>query len=473
MTGTQVFQREYFALLDDVFTRLTGEKYSAYATIDGFDANVRPKGHTVALHFGRNYPQVLEELRAFYSKHRLEPFRQAKDIEGLKFVLGGSGRFLASHYNSVRRMLLYADTILLPDPVLPWIEAPREEEEFYLIWLLRSIHTLLYLKPLVDADLPSPAIYVFPSWEKSLERQDQVTREGISNLSLGIFNLALKHSFSRIEDVAEYARTQPSRFLTKIEHARAFIAPGGSAGEPLKDALSKYKSDIRTWRSESFQAQLKPLSDAQLVFIGVLERIAPQFHLLENSRELGANPLTALPVHWHYYNLVTRSLANRLVVDKVITRSSVKIMHGLNQPSLHWLGRVPMDVLVRMRQERENEDFRMKLHSYVSELHDASLEDLDVTSREVTRGIKSLLARHQKELSKIVEKHHEKHMQTAAGAWISLAGMFVPALAPFLGTAAPLALIGKYAVDKLQEKREIKAISHSLMGVLAEANQEV
>jgi hypothetical protein len=46
----------------------------------------------------------------------------------MKLVLGGSSRFLESQLNAVRQLLLYADTVLIPDPILPWIEVDRSEE---------------------------------------------------------------------------------------------------------------------------------------------------------------------------------------------------------------------------------------------------------------------------------------------------------------------------------------------------------
>jgi hypothetical protein len=55
---------------------------------------------------------------------------------------------------------------------MPWLERDRREERFRHVLLLKAVHTLLQLKPLVDADLRYPPVVVFPSWEKSLEEHD-------------------------------------------------------------------------------------------------------------------------------------------------------------------------------------------------------------------------------------------------------------------------------------------------------------
>ena len=51
----------------------------------------------------------------------------------------------------------------------------------------------------------------------------------------------------------------------------------------------------------------------------------------------------------------------------------------------------------------------------------------------------------------------------AAGA------VLIPSLAPFVGVVAPLALATKYVWDKIGEGAERRAITKSLLGVLAVA----
>ena len=97
---------------------------------------------------------------------------KSKDvIGGIKCVYGGSSRINQSTFDSYRKMALYSDTVFIPDPIIPWLEVERKEERFNLVYLLQSCYYLLKYKPLIDADLPYPAIIVFPSFEKSLEQR--------------------------------------------------------------------------------------------------------------------------------------------------------------------------------------------------------------------------------------------------------------------------------------------------------------
>jgi len=63
-------------------------------------------------------------------------------------------------------MVLYTDTVQIPDPIFAMIEAERPEERFHSVQILQEMFFLLRLKPLVDADLGVPPVVVFPSFDR-------------------------------------------------------------------------------------------------------------------------------------------------------------------------------------------------------------------------------------------------------------------------------------------------------------------
>jgi hypothetical protein len=55
---------------------------------------------------------VHDEIARYYEQSRATGFVTfGTQLGGVKLVLGGSGRFTESHLASVRKMVLYADTI--------------------------------------------------------------------------------------------------------------------------------------------------------------------------------------------------------------------------------------------------------------------------------------------------------------------------------------------------------------------------
>jgi hypothetical protein len=414
-----------------------------------------------------------DALRKFHAESGIELFRASKSLGGMKLVLGGSSRFLGTHLDSVRKMTLYSDTILIPDPVLPWLESPRSEERFRLVNFLQAVFVLLHLKPLVDADLPYPAISVFPSWEKSFEEKDPQTIEAIPQLVTDIVAFHGQLELHTFDDLKRFAVEHEEEFFKIVEGHALLVSPGGKIGDSLANAIDGYRADIKTWRTDDHVKQLDSLPLPLLVLNAIWERIAPQYHLLENAEELQSHPMVCLPVHWHYYRLCAALFEGRLKALSLLTQDTATTLRSLNQPDLGWLGNVPVEALVELRKNNENEDFRRHVSDYVRQLQESSLGDLDRVTAEVTRGIGSLIAKHQAEIEKIVKKYKRLHGQTSVAAWTTFAATLYPSLAPFVGKLAPFAAIAKYVWDKTAERRERKELSHSLMGVLATAKIEV
>ena len=178
-----------------------------------------------------------------------------------------------------------------------------------------------------------------------------------------------------------------------------------------------------------------------------------------------------LPVHWHYFGLVTKFLEERLLALGIIDRDTIALARGINQPELKWLGNVRVSDLVKLRLENENEDFRKRLKTSISELNDASLSNLNRVTSEISRVIASLLIEHDKSIRQIQDKYQSKYKDLAITASVTMAATLVPALAPLVGVAAPLGIGGKYLRDKISERSALDKASKSLMGVLSSARE--
>ncbi len=464
-------QREFFRILEEFFERATGHKATEFATPENFGEQIRGNANTLA-------PRAVDALgfahRAFpefYTKQGKESFGKAKALGGLKFVVGGQSRFTFSHLDSVKRVALYTDTILIPDPILPWLEVPRTEERFPHVEFLQAAFILLHLKPLVDADLAYPAVYVFPSWEKSLENTDSQTQAQIESLTCGVLSKEIGRKFESLGELLGYAKEHESEFLGAVEQRRIFVGPGGSPRQSLAKNLELYREHMKEWRADQFQADAARWSTGELVARGLVERLAPQSHLLENAEELAANPMLCLEQHWHYYRLCTDYFEERLKDRGLLSSETISDVRAINQPELEWLGNVPIESLAQLRLNNENEDFRSHIRGFTKALHEAELSDLDRVTAEVSRGIASLLMDHQKRVHQIDEGYRGRYKKTALATWVSAAALMIPSLAPFLPalTAGGAAL--KYLSDKIDERKARKEHAKSLLGVLAAASE--
>ncbi|MEN6565300.1 MAG: hypothetical protein ABFC57_03265 [Veillonellales bacterium] len=459
-------QREFFQILDNSFKEITGMPYHEFASMGEFANGVHTFAKVATPESLKALLKSYQSLADFYSKNATKLFMSSKELSGIKLVFGGS-RFMQTQFNSVRKMLLYSDTILIPDPILPWIESTRKEEEYRDVLFLENMFNLLYLKPLVDADLDYPAILVFPSWEKSLEREDETTQLELNNLIINFFSHFLSQSFYDINEIFEYANKKEAIFLDTVEKHSLFIAPEENRCHAITKSVEKYKLFLKTWRSEEYLNKINTIPTPNLIITGICERLIPQYHLLENASELSAQPAMCIPAQEHYFNLCSQLFEDNLKSLNLLDLKTVSIMKSLNNDSLQWLGNIPVETLVELRQNGENESFRKQLNQYIDVFSSSTLADINHTTKEVSKGIASLLQEHQKTVKSIQEKYQRIYSLTAITGWSTLAASFIPSLAPFLGVAAPLGLIATYGASKYAEIKEQKRLAKSMMGVLS------
>jgi hypothetical protein len=464
-------QRKLFQIVNHFFESFIGSEPEKFP--DYFEFQIWLKENTNILNrFEKSYEEFSKNIFNYYSESKLTNFEAAKKMAGLKFVLGGTSNFSITNFESVRKTLLYVDTVLIPDPILPWFEVERKEERFKFIKLTLDCYCLLKLKPFIENDFPVPPIVIFQSWEKSLSEKDKETQQSILGLSTNIVSRSLNKGFSSFTELHEFVRKNPGDLLKAMDRDHLFVSPYGKIDDPIGVQIQGYKKYVQTYRSGEFVKLMEKKTDAEIALLAFLERVDPQFHLIENADELGAGPLFSLDVHWHYFKICAGQSERTLIDGGRYSKETAKKVEAINQPNLSWLGNVSVEDLVILRKQNSNNEFRKKLESNLNLLKDADLENIEKVASEVGLALTSLMAEHRNEISRIQEKFQLDHKRTLFIACLTPAALFFPALAPAIGPLPLLGAAGKYAWDKIKEGHEISGAARSLMGVLAKAEAE-
>lgn len=464
---------EYFNLIDNFFEECTGFKAetSSAESLNEIIAKDREAFIRRSETIRRAYEKYIPEITKFYGTNHKLIYTSCQSLPGLKSVVGGSSRFPIAAFDGVRKFALYADTILIPDPVLPWLEVDRLEEKFRHVEVLAECFNLLKLKPLASADLPYPAIVTFPSWEKRMERSDQVTREGIMELVLNFFSGYLGKRFEDESELFPFIENNKDEFLRIVEREQLFIPPGDRVSTSAKEAVAYYREYLKEQRSPEYNAQMQRLPDELLLATGIMDRIGPQFHIRDNSNEFGAQPLFWLNVHFHYFQLCSKVSGHNLQEKNIINPGTLSVLQSLQNPSIAWLGNVPIKDLVDLRMENQNHEFRRKLKQYFDTLYTCNYDDLDKVAAEVGRAISVLLTEHDKAAKDLDEKFLKKHLGTL-GLSVLTAGTALAAwLDPFAGAEGVIPLLAKLGMDLTDERKEGEKLSKSLVGILSEAQK--
>ncbi|MGH7489651.1 MAG: hypothetical protein ACREMY_29225, partial [bacterium] len=107
------------------------------------------------------------------------------------------------------------------------------------------------------------------------------------------------------------------------------------------------------------------------------------------------------------------------------------------------------------------------LQSAVARLHESQWNDVDTVATEICHEISDAIAEHDRDLKQVGARYKRIHGLTATIGLAAAGVALVPSLAPFVGVTAPLALATKYVWDKIGESAEKRAVTKSLVGVVA------
>jgi hypothetical protein len=56
----------------------------------------------------------------------------------------------------------------------------------------------------------------------------------------------------------------------------------------------------------------------------------------------------------------------RLIADKLLSQETISGLRALSEPSMEWLGNIPIGVLAELRERNENEEFRKRISGFTS-----------------------------------------------------------------------------------------------------------
>lgn len=480
MSSAATVQAELFELFAKLFAGLTGRAVELVANTQEIKDRMLWRFEHEFDEARKAVNSATDELVAFYNVHGTALFTHAKTLGGMRLVTGGQRAFGASALNAVRITGLYADTQLVPDPVYPYLSANLNLNAKHL-QLANTLFYMLQLRPLVDAEFPVPPVYVFPSFEESLEENDPYTKHGIEQLSVRILAPFCDAKVASVGELFDFAKVHGEAFARALLDNGLFIPPGGSVGQRLDvaEAAKAYLAALEGVRSAEMLDVMKRMPTAALLLNGALERIRPHYHLLENATELGAQPLLSQQAHWHYFEMCAQANAEDLRRKAIISEQAFQTLRAVQDDSLSWLARIPVDTLAELISNNEHRWLREELNKYTAQLTGGATINPNDMVREVNFGLSSLVQRQQKAMADIERKYAPKKMSAYFAGATSLAAVgvatFLPSLSPFLGVAgtavAAVATIGAgafgFGKEKVQEGVEKRQAERSMLGVLA------
>lgn len=398
-----------------------------------------------------------------------------QDLKGLKTIYGGD-IFPSYRKDTLTSTGLYVDTTILPDPMLrvaSFMKFVTPEKATY--YLAKHALSALSLKDIVLANVTPPLAIIAPD--------PFIMDEGIQKF---IFSVGQQD------------------LVTHLEHA---------FGKNFKDSdeLDKYVADIKTveelekrlkdperilfdtdWEKLPFAEQWKKLQDGsygfsypkefsvgEIVKFSMSGRMAQIGEIVYKANTLNGVPVLDAPTSWKYFLW-------KYEYDKVRSKEvnpelkNVMIVNALQSDRLQWLGNVPHDALIKLRQEGSLNEIRELFSKGIIDIQNANEETYEDTVSEVIRNINDAFFTHMK----VIREHSngvKKYVGFDITPWIVTGGISIAAAStgniPLSVTSSLVGMIGLPSGKDLWKKgkeliEERNKITRSPVGILFEARKK-
>jgi len=381
--------------------------------------------------------------------------------EALKGVFGGD-LFPAHDENIASKCGLYTDTLVLPDPFMRskyLFERWDSEQKAY--YLIKHGLNLLQYKQLACTDLTPPIVVVLPDRTALEEDERKFIHELGSGDALTHAQRIFGREFHSPEELLEYSAGLDSidKVVSAIRDPSRILFDTEWEGT-LKEKLQRAATDQHAKLLQTNNPGLIVASQA-------VGRMSVCNELLIKARGLRGTPIIDAPTSWQY--LVWKLEYDAANAEREMNLHDLHVVRGLQslaENEMKWLGRVPPDALIEVRQSGAIKEIREILGKGVDQLATANPNNFHRTSDRVFDNIHAAFEDHRKAIDELTSKKW-KFAGSDVGSWLVVGSLAMTAAA----TGLPVWGLAAIAADQLLDAPKLKDIPKSIAKLAKESQR--
>ena len=404
---------------------------------------------------------AIEDLADFYF-HRGPAMRQhCMQLGGMKTLIDKGPGFERTVIAGIRKLCLYVDSQLLPDPFAPFaIESAQRGTSSGWSQLVIALRRMLQLEPLVAARLPTPPLLLFPSRQAFKRTHPSGVNTDVPQLWVQGVGIALgvpEPTQRRIELKIEL---EPDVAITKL--LRAGILPNYGIDPDTMPGQCERNMRYQWSRSPQFSQR----DYAVYVWALIRTTFVTQYCYFEELQAMAAHPVASSP----YANRLL-NLWNQFNADTVAMMASSKeaapAVAALSHSPFKGLTNATVAQLVELLKQGENAKFREQLGSFTVDLAKTSAEERSLQASHLQARIQTLIQEYNREFDATFQRLNKSLLPVGATLGLAAVGL-IGGLAPFISTLPWLQKsIEKYAKGKYEQRQALAKAQHSLVAVIA------
>jgi hypothetical protein len=379
--------------------------------------------------------------------------------------------------NPLQRLALYADTTLISgrlDNPKRMIGHPLGDLAYALYCSLSELE----VKDLFLADVEPPICAIVRSTAFT-STGDQVWKELNTNDTVTMCSEMFGRNFSSNQEVENFFRKYktPDDLSKATKKAGPFLGSHESGSE-MHDRLRQMIEASMRAHYMGFPQKFSGLNDPNLLADTMLSNIHGSFGIanaqLLTCGSYGAQPSADEIQQWRWLAWKLEHdnefLAEKFGVEHV-SRNSL-VINALQLDGFRWLGNVPVEAIVRLRQEGELQDLRDVLSREIKGIETARDEDFVEVTRQVSYNLNQEFKRHRGQVRQLDQRFRRRYNFDVASAIVSgtigvMCAMFPP-LALVAGVVGGGSLINTIS-DVLEERSTRAELRKKPVALLFEA----
>jgi hypothetical protein len=436
-------QNSYFEFVDHSFGDLRKEMVLANANPHSMSWAMSQHAETV----DHVYPQIqtfVDALAEFWSGAEEVARYHLQDLNVTKGVYGGD-LFPSYAHNIASTCGLYLDTIVLTDPFMnSRILFPRWSRPEAVRYFVKHGLNVLSYKHLALADLSPPIVAIVP-FRSSIDNEEGAwlrriaEKDGLSHAQ-AIFD----RPFESVDELLEFARS--------FQSVDALVSAVRHPDRLLFDI--EWKEPLRQQVTRALTESSGLLAEADLPFLVMNQTIARMMQandVIGKSREFSGTPLMDAPTSWQYLNW-------KLEYDAELsptTRQPMHVVHALQdvENKAEWLGKIPADALIDMRQQGALAEIRSVLFKGVQDVVDAEANDFEQVSSRILENLDDAYRKHREAMDEL-KQNRRRFYGYDIGSWL-VTGTIGVAAAITANPALAVAALAAHEVLPAPTLREI------------------
>jgi hypothetical protein len=316
---------------------------------------------------------------------------------------------------------------------------------------------ILRYRSLALAEIDTPIIAIVPDKLHLEEGYSEFIDSIAEDDCLKHISLMFGRNFESLDELQEYAKQfdQPRDLVSALANPNLLLFDTQST-----DSLDE---QIRAYMQGEGKV-FNPQRAGDIILPHFMGRMSQANDLLRRSLELGGTPIIDAETSWKYLNWKLKYDADHVSTTDVTPLHIVRGLQSAAKGQMQWLGNIPSEALIEMRQQGATEELREILGRGVSDIAASEPGNFFHTTEQVVDNIRAAFEQHQQNLTKIRNKTW-KFVGVDVGSWLVIGTIEVAAAL----SGSPVCGLVVLAADQLMDVPKLKELPNKFQEIQKEA----